>query len=182
MSKITPRCNGCKWLTECLAPQCKTCVDNDNYELRTHNFGVEKELQYITTASGSGNELLKRMRLNSVYGAKGNYGFPMKYALDYSDGEDYTAAIKYWKADVESTYQLMRDVYGKGNAMYLPRIEKVIFNDPATIIVWKDGTKTVVKAENETFDPEKGLAMAIAKKALGNQGNYYEVFKKWLPK
>lgn len=23
--------------------------------------------------------------------------------------------------------------------------------------------------------------MAIAKKALGNQGNYYEVFKKWLP-
>lgn len=24
--------------------------------------------------------------------------------------------------------------------------------------------------------------MAIAKKALGNQGNYYNTFKKWLPK
>ena len=24
--------------------------------------------------------------------------------------------------------------------------------------------------------------MAIAKKALGNEGNYYNVFKKWLPK
>ena len=24
--------------------------------------------------------------------------------------------------------------------------------------------------------------MAIAKKALGNKGNYYETFKKWLPK
>lgn len=24
--------------------------------------------------------------------------------------------------------------------------------------------------------------MAISKKMLGNQGNYYEVFKKWLPK
>ena len=59
-------------------------------------------------------------------------------------------------------------------------IEKVIFNDPATIVVWADGTKTVVKAENEPYDEEKGLAMAIAKKALGNQGNYYEVFKKWL--
>ena len=61
-------------------------------------------------------------------------------------------------------------------------IENVIFNDPATIVFWKDGTKTVVKATNEEFDPEKGLAMAIAKKALGNKHDYYNVFKKWLKK
>ena len=61
-------------------------------------------------------------------------------------------------------------------------IKDVIFNDPATIIFWKDGTKTVVKADNEEFDPEKGLAMAISKKALGNQHGYYDVFKKWLKK
>lgn len=61
-------------------------------------------------------------------------------------------------------------------------IKNVIFNDPATIIFWSDGTKTVVKAENESFDPEKGLAMAIAKKSLGNKSNYYNEFKKWLPK
>lgn len=60
-------------------------------------------------------------------------------------------------------------------------IKKVIFNDPATIILWLDGTKTVVKVIDEKFDPEKGLAMAIAKKALGNVGHYYETFKKWLP-
>ena len=62
-----------------------------------------------------------------------------------------------------------------------PSITNVIFNDPATIVFWDDGTKTVVKAENEPFDPEKGLAMAIAKKSLGNQSNYYNEFKKWLP-
>ena len=39
-----------------------------------------------------------------------------------------------------------------------------------------------MKAENEPFDPEKGLAMAIAKKSLGNKGDYYNEFKKWLPK
>lgn len=61
-------------------------------------------------------------------------------------------------------------------------IKKVIFNPPATIVLWTDGTKTVVKAKNEDFDPEKGLAMAISKKALGNEGNYYNTFKKWLPK
>lgn len=64
-----------------------------------------------------------------------------------------------------------------------PGIKNVIFNPPATIVFWYDGIKTVVKCgENETFDPEKGLAMAIAKRYLQNKGNYYNTFKKWLPK
>ena len=72
--------------------------------------------------------------------------------------------------------------YFKPNTTKLPGIKDVIFNEPATIILWADGTKTVVKCqEGEGYDPEKGLAMAISKKVLGNKGNYYEVFKKWLP-
>jgi hypothetical protein len=60
------------------------------------------------------------------------------------------------------------------------KIVKVIFNDPATIVFWRDNTKTVVKCDpTEQFDPEKGLAMAIAKKALGNKGNYFNEIKKW---
>lgn len=62
-------------------------------------------------------------------------------------------------------------------------IEKVIFNAPATIVFWSDGTKTVVKTQNgEEFDPEKGLAMAMAKRAFGNEGNYYNHIKKWVDK
>lgn len=62
----------------------------------------------------------------------------------------------------------------------IPEIEKVIFNDPATIVIWKDKTKTVVKrSENDIFDPEKGLAMAITKKAMGNKRIYYNEIKKW---
>lgn len=68
------------------------------------------------------------------------------------------------------------------NAIGKYKIRKVIFNNPATIILWTDGTKTVVKAENEPFDPEKGMAMAIAKKFLGNNHAYYNQFKRWLPK
>lgn len=61
-------------------------------------------------------------------------------------------------------------------------IKKVIFNDPATIILWHDGTKTVVKTQNgEKYDPEKGMAMAISKKYFGNTGRYYNIFKKWVP-
>lgn len=54
-------------------------------------------------------------------------------------------------------------------------IEKVIFSPPATIVFWSDGTKTVVKtSSHEMFDEEKGLAMAISEKYLGN----YSRFKK----
>lgn len=62
------------------------------------------------------------------------------------------------------------------------KIKRVIFNNPATIVFWEDGTKTVVKAHGDEFDEEKGLAMAIAKRALGNTGSYYNVFKKFVHK
>jgi hypothetical protein len=62
------------------------------------------------------------------------------------------------------------------------KIKKVIFNDPATIVFWQDGTKTVVKCtDGEPYDLEKGLMAAITKKAFGNLGNYYNQIKKWLP-
>ena len=65
----------------------------------------------------------------------------------------------------------------------MPKIKDVIFNDPATIVFWADGTKTVVKCQDgDIFDPEKGLETAITKKALGNKGNYYNELNKWLPK
>lgn len=64
-----------------------------------------------------------------------------------------------------------------------PTIRDVIFNPPATIVFWSDDTKTVVKCqEGDTYDPEKGLAMAIVKKTFGNQGNYCEKLKPWLEK
>lgn len=60
-------------------------------------------------------------------------------------------------------------------------IKKVIFNDPATIVFWTDNSKTVVKCgERDTYDPEKGLAMCIVKRYLGNKGNYYNELRKWL--
>lgn len=60
-------------------------------------------------------------------------------------------------------------------------IKKVIFNDPATIVYWTDGTKTVVKCqEGDEFSKETGLALCIAKKAYGNGSDFNNVFKKWI--
>ena len=60
-------------------------------------------------------------------------------------------------------------------------IKKVIFNNPATIVLWRDGTKTVVKCQQgDTYSKELGLAMCIAKKYLGNKSNFNNVFKKFI--
>lgn len=57
--------------------------------------------------------------------------------------------------------------------------KKVIFNAPATIVIWEDGTKTVVKAaEGERFDPVKGLAVAFMKHALGDGNAHNKIIRK----
>ncbi len=96
--------------------------------------------------------------------------------------DSYTSLAKHCKELLNNMYGVASTITG-GSRNYtcvMPRIKKVIFNDPATIVFWKDGTKTVVKSYEDKFDPEKGLAMAITKKALGNQGNYYNEIHKYV--
>ena len=58
-------------------------------------------------------------------------------------------------------------------------IKRVKFSNPATIVFWSDGTKTVVKTtEKDIFDKEKGLALAIVKKISGNEPSYFKIFRK----
>lgn len=70
------------------------------------------------------------------------------------------------------TKMALNSIYGK-SIYELPAnvnlgIKKVIFNKPATIVLWEDGSKTVVKVnKGERWDKEKGLAMAIIKKKFG---------------
>lgn len=54
-------------------------------------------------------------------------------------------------------------------------ITKIIYNDPVTVVYWSDGQRTIVKAHNEPFNDEKGLCMAIMKRALGSK--FHRFFK-----
>ena len=61
-------------------------------------------------------------------------------------------------------------------------IKKVIYNDPATIVLWADGTKTVVKCrEDDVYDEQTGLLLCMAKKMYGNDGKFNNVLRKWMP-
>lgn len=100
--------------------------------------------------------------LNSMYGAR-----PDNYA----------------KRDVRNTIagaKALREAMQKSVNPF--EIRKVIFNEPATIVFWADGTKTVVKCqEGDVYSKETGLALCFAKKALGNKGNFNDIFHEWIP-
>ena len=81
---------------------------------------------------------------------------------------------------------------------YIPNIKNVIFNAPATIVFWSDGSKTVVKCMDEdTYSKDVGLAMCFMKKMFEADDRTYikkdkngehketaygykKVFKKWI--
>ena len=95
----------------------------------------------------------------TVTGALNNYHVTLK-------DEDFLDVVRYCYNDIETvkkcsaSMELRVDIPGM--------IDRVIFNDPATIILWKDGTKTVVKrSEDDIWDSEKGFCMAVIKKLYG---------------
>ena len=67
---------------------------------------------------------------------------------------------------------------GKRKTNTLPKIKKVIFNDPATIVLWDDGTKTIVKCSlDDTYSKWAGLAFCVCKKLMGD--DFHKAFKYW---
>ena len=95
-----------------------------------------------------------------------------------------------YQTRIDALKKAMKQVYGTAamSRTYTPygghqmEIDRVIFSNPATIVFWGDGTKTVVKCqEGDVYSKETGLALCIAKKALGNKGNFNNVFHKWIP-
>lgn len=70
---------------------------------------------------------------------------------------------------IRITGYLLRSFVPKSFSPNFLKSKKVIYHDPATIVLWEDGTKTVVKCDpKDVYDPTKGLALCFMKKALGN--------------
>lgn len=153
--------------------------------IETERFTGRADIQFITRRGNyrqvdifmdrkRSDDEIKTWLMDLIYRFDSNY-------IRHSD------SIKYIKQDIKTTKEAHTNMnpyfFMNGNINRDVKIKKVVFNNPATIVLWTDGTKTVVKCQNdEIFDPEKGLAMAIAKKAFGNKGNYCNEIKKWTEK
>lgn len=158
-------------------------------------YGNDSELKTLDDVYRVVIKELTKKQLNDIYGLDRCSLYPSSMTTVKFDGKAFKDYVRYddlyttnniyenMKKEMED--KVMGNLKGYGAEMIIRQkgyleIEKVIFNHPATIVFWKDGTKTVVKAKGEAFDKEKGLAMAITKKALGNKGNYFNTIKKWV--
>lgn len=74
---------------------------------------------------------------------------------------------------------LLADIQGYDFGPVVPK--KVIYNYPATIVIWKDGTKTVVKCnEDDWYNAELGVALCYVKKLCGNDSKtFHRLLKYW---
>ena len=83
-------------------------------------------------------------------------------------------------SDCELFYDCFKNAYGHKYTI-ADEIDHVKFNGPAIVVFWKDGTKTVsVCSDYDDYDTEKGLAMCLLKKLLGDS-SYNEVFRQFIP-
>lgn len=96
----------------------------------------------------------------------------IEHIRTYSDGLSRTIRLGFCLYhDKNPVYKINTESIVRSTApRIVPGIERIIFNDPATIVYWTDGTKTVVKAHEDEFSEEHGLAMAMARKFLECRG------------
>lgn len=143
-----------------------------------------------TFVDAGGKEFSYELGYND-YGFRGDYGGAAPgWGGAGAGGREFAYKIGQLIVDIkkeDNNMERARTDYSKLSSKYRSKstclkIKNVIFNPPATIVFWDDGTKTVVKCQNEIFDPEKGLAMAFMKNALGNKSNYFNTVKKWAEK
>lgn len=95
----------------------------------------------------------------------------------------------YWTCMSNNSKNVWRDLASNTTtslyvvtALRCEDIEKVIFNDPATVMLFKDGTKVVVKKKaDEEWNPVIGLTMCMAKYVCGNDESFHKIIKKCLP-
>lgn len=86
-------------------------------------------------------------------------------------------SVKNVNKKVKDKKEYVKKQYDKYNYRRAPKlsdfVDHIIAQDTATVIFWKDGSKTAVKCSpEEKFDYEKGIAMATLKYIFGNK--YYQ--------
>ena len=183
----TKNCSNCRFGNYGMCPKTKLCVKSSSNQVPSHwvemtaaqklekemsNAKTDKKLvgnissgySYIDTDIAYEIEKLNKKYLNTDY----NKMHVKKEDKNMLDLKIYMSGMFY------------------GGVVTKPQdlIKNVIFSGPCTIVQWSDGDKTIVRCENEDFDKEKGLAMAIAKKFFGtneSKSNYNDIFKKWIP-
>lgn len=121
-------------------------------EMNIYDYYKKAKVNYsdfwsTTTTTPAG--ILKKDPYNIV----GGFGFNKSYSLS-------------------QIYPLLKETKDRTNSNRNFKIDHILKNGDYTTVIWKDGTKTIVKkASDEPDDSEKALLFAMLKKICGNNGS-----------
>lgn len=159
-----------------------------NILLMNQSYQIDDKYLYFKLGSGVYKELIKtinvELHVSYIYGIKFDvdYTIPINHIQLIYDDSSISVMRPWLTSQTREMKTMLNSKFGLPKTS-IPNIKKVIFSPPATIVIWNDGDKTVVKDHDEDFDKEKGLAMAICKKVFGtnkSKSNYNDIFKKWI--
>ena len=153
--------------------QLKQMLPRDIFNPKTtpfHNAGLDMALRNIEIEINKQNNPITEMRIECGQNREPQctLAFPVTY--------DLMLALRKTTGDI-------RFKFAAGIMRPYPVPTEVIFNGPATVCIWSDKTKTVVKCmEGDRFDREKGLMLCIMKKMLGDDAEKFHTEYKQLMK
>ena len=133
-------------------PEVKLSIKNCTTDDLKHIKMLVDDASSIKVISTEALRILKRT-------ANSTYGLP-----------EATIPLAYSANDCAVSYGALHNtLFKRSNSTDGLKVTKVIYHNPATIVFWSDGTKTVVKCgKGDTYDKEKGFFIACAKKLFGN--------------
>lgn len=111
------------------------------------------------------NITLNAATAGCAFGKPSGWDLAVKDSIDLKKQKRFSGATLY---------------YDKDGAIKHTYIKRVIYSNPATIVFFGDGTKTICKAqEGDTYNPAAGLALCVYKKMVGASA-LVDVFDDWL--
>lgn len=145
----------------------------DKFKLYDSDSNFDNSTIYITTGAD-------QLYFNShiIRDAFESNGFYTEEMLDFLLEEIKAKKAKETDEKLKKiTEQRRRDDIKK----FIKDIRNVYFNYPYTIVIWKDGSKTKIKCqEDDIYDKEKGLALCIIKHIFGDTNYFNEIFKTFI--
>ena len=167
------------YLPEAYAERYKKGTFYDVCTMKTYPMNVCKIIEWkISTAPGEEDPV--KVKVEMLYDSR-VWEFPsrmlyqkpeIKTSIPFDCCGFVSTAYKNFVPDIGLTSNHATRIYNRRevNAVdpfYVPK--RIIYNNPATIVFWKDGTKTVVKkAAKEPYNKYNAFCAALAKKIYGN--------------
>lgn len=147
---------------------CTYCANSDTAVFHSPD-GTSQTIKLSDIKWASDSNTMPYNKKNSFYDDK-----TLDYILKDIIKEKAKEAEKALKKEVEEGKREEINRFSK-------KIRNVYFNEPYTIIVWKDGSKSIVKCqEGDEYDKEKGFALALLKHIFGDTNYFNTIFKDWI--